>query len=181
MQSSKLNRSTGRIEGERVRGMIREFWSDIKNVERASAEDIQSDVLAYLGTIEELTGRIETAERQREEAVKAGLEQSIQHLRDIEDSNANLEQILANVERMENDLTEAIKALEWYGDEKNYEKKSDIPELAMVSAAWMDYGKLARTIIKRIKGATRAEGHQSTESAQSQAGGRKEGLDLFHE
>lgn len=34
---------------------------------------------------------------------------------------------------------------------------------------------------KRIKSDSQAEGHQSTESAQAQAGGREMGLDLSHE
>ncbi|WP_025852808.1 hypothetical protein [Paenibacillus ehimensis] len=34
---------------------LKQFWSDIKNVENATPENIQSDILAYLDEIERLT------------------------------------------------------------------------------------------------------------------------------
>lgn len=39
---------------EKLIGNLKGFWSDIREVENADAEDIQNDILAYLTVIEEL-------------------------------------------------------------------------------------------------------------------------------
>ncbi|AIQ19555.1 hypothetical protein H70357_24705 [Paenibacillus sp. FSL H7-0357] len=84
--------------------------------------------------------------------------------------NQTINQLIGLVDRLEiteRQLDEAVKTLEWYGSIKKY-KSVHQPTNQIDN----DRGYLARTTIKRIKGDSQAEGHQSTESTQAQAGGR---------
>lgn len=129
--------------------MLKEFWSDIKNVENASAEDIQSDILTYLNMIE-------AAERQRDEAMEKVVTMQAEHTETIKSTVERLRDIQVNMKIMRENLDEAVKTLEkikedtspgdWYYGGINY----DVTEA-----------------LKRIKGEVNAEGHQSTESAKA--------------
>ncbi|MEK3838675.1 hypothetical protein [Paenibacillus sp. FSL R7-0128] len=89
-----------------------------------------------------------------------------------------IERLISVAEAAERQMDEAVKALEWYGDEEPYAQKSGWLDDEEKDIYWEapdileDRGELARTTIKRIKGAAQAEGHQSTESTQAPAGGR---------
>lgn len=82
-----------------------------------------------------------------------------------------LKQLTDRVETAERQRDEAIKALEWYGDKEVWtvNVQDQWQPFTQIGA---DNGNLARTTLKRIKGDSQAEGHQSTESAQAQAGSR---------
>ncbi|MEK3674633.1 hypothetical protein [Paenibacillus sp. FSL R10-2771] len=90
---------------------------------------------------------------------------------DLEDKYAN-DQNNANLiaksptwlQQLSDSLEDAVKALEWYGDKTIYFSREDEAIKPIVK----DFGELARNTLKRIKGATQAVGHQSTESAQAE-------------
>ncbi len=76
--------------------------------------------------------------------------------------------LVERLETAERQREEAVKALEWYGDKKVYEQQKELydenepldfyyeePEV------FTDGGDYARKTLKRIKGATQAEGHQN--------------------
>lgn len=58
---------------ERLQGTLKEFWSDIRNVQNATPEDIQSDVLTYLDLLFEKDATIKRLEQQLN-AVNEGID-----------------------------------------------------------------------------------------------------------
>ncbi|MNC57121.1 hypothetical protein D3C75_1067610 [compost metagenome] len=79
-----------------------------------------------------------------------------------------MKQLIYHLETAERQRDEAVKALEWYASTENYEIGNYTSMRGEIPTDWeskiqQEAGGLARTTLKRIKGSTQAEGHQSTE------------------
>lgn len=87
----------------RVGNLITDFWSDIENVRRATAEDIQSAVLAYLKEIERLReqhGKAVTDAEYWGEAAEAQKENNLTILKEVERLQAQLQEALSSLEEI---------------------------------------------------------------------------------
>lgn len=143
---------------QEVKDTIEKYEANRSPGEWCTADDaIQNNSVEWM---KQLIDRVETAERQREEANKA-------ILKTIEE----LMFVPAEIEKLKKQLSEAVKALEMYAKESNW--GSNIHGCSKIFHGCDEGYEPAAITLKRIKGAAQAEGHQSTESTQAQAGGRQ--------
>ncbi|PZM62594.1 hypothetical protein [Paenibacillus dendritiformis] len=144
----------------RVSNLITDFWSDIENVRRATAEDIQSAVLAYLKEINRLRGLYERerdiaeqAQRDAEQWKTAAENQQhsnytlIQEVERLKEECSEYEILAAHFQSL---LSETLRELEWYANwttwiHGRYEGES------LISWAVDDGGARAKAAIQRIQ------------------------------
>lgn len=108
-----------------------EFWSKLENVERASAEDIQRDALAYLHEIDRL--------REENEQLKDKSDQAFKIMMSATSDNERLRQY---IERLESQLGDAYGTLLQIGIMCSNEQTAQILRILSVT----------QRAIQRIKG-----------------------------
>lgn len=170
MQSSKLNRSTGHIEGERVKGMtMKTFWLNdwslnAEDVDKTELEAMVHDFEIEMSTLEGATILLASYEYECYEGSAFVLFERDGKLYEVNGSHCSCYGLEGQWEPEETTSEALLNRL----DKGNlgsdyYDKSTFADELREILNLF-----LPQAIVP-------------TESAQAQAGSRKEGLDLSHE